>query len=131
MRVRKTDAAGDYVFGGNQQSFYRDQPEAVAQIVESRLNLWLGQWYLDLAEGTPYQTQVLGKYTEKTRDPVMRARILGSPGVSELKAFGSTFNGDTRALTVSAEIGTVYSTLTPTGRVSSTANLNTTVYQDR
>ncbi len=95
------------------------------------LHLWLGEWYLDLNEGTPYQTQVLGKYTEKTRDPVMRARILGSPGVTELKTYSSTTDGNTRTFSVSAEIVTAYTSLAPTGRVSATANLNTTVYQDR
>lgn len=131
MRVRKVDVNGDMTFGGNQASFYRDQPEAVAQVVESRLNLWLGEWFLDLNEGTPYQTQVLGKYTEKSRDPVMQDRILGTPGVTELKAYSSTTNGNTRSFFVSAEIVTAYTSLAPTGRVSSTANLNTTVYKDR
>ena len=131
MRVRKVDAQGDYVFGGNQAAFYRDQPEAVAQVVESRLNLWLGEWFLDLGEGTPYQTQVLGKYTEDSRDPVMQDRILSSPGVTEMKSYSSTFNGNTRGFSIAAEIGTVYFDVSPMGRVSSTANLNTTVYKDR
>lgn len=131
MRVRRVGPTGDMIFGGNQAAFHRDTPDAVAQVVESRLNLWLGEWYLDLDEGTPYQTQVLGKYTEKTRDPVMRARILGTPGVTELKSYSSTTNSDTRSFSLSAEIATAYSTLAPTGRVSSTANLNTTVYKDR
>ncbi len=56
----------------------------------------VGQWYLDLDEGTPYQTQVLGKYTEKTRDPVMQDRILGTPGVTGLKTYNSVFDGNTR-----------------------------------
>jgi len=131
MRVRKTDATGDMIFGGNQVSFHRDSPDAVAQVVDSRLHLWIGEWFLDLDEGTPYQTQVLGKYTEKTRDPEMRARILASPGVTELKSYNSTFNSDTRAFSLSAELVTAYTALAPTGRVSSTANLNTTVYKDR
>lgn len=131
MRVRKVDASGDMVFGGGQSSFHRDTPDAVAQVVESRLNLWLRDWYLDLNEGTPYQTSVLGKYTENARDPVMQARILETPGVTELAAYSSTFDPQTRAFRLSAEIVTAYTALAPTGRVSSTANLNTLVYQDR
>lgn len=131
MRVRRVDANGDMVFGGNQAAFHRDTPDAVAQVVESRLNLWLGEWYLDLDEGTPYQTQILGKYTQLTRDPEMQARILGTPGVTELAAYGSTFDPQTRSFSVSARIITAYTAIQPTGRVSSTANLNTTVYRAR
>ena len=131
MRVRKVDSTGDMQFGNGQASFHRDTPDAVAQVVESRLNLWLGEWYLDQLEGTPYQTQVLGKYTGQTRDPVMRARILDTLGVTELLSYDSTFDSQTRTFAVSARIGTAYTVQNPTGRVTSTANLNTTVYQDR
>ncbi len=60
MRVRKVDANGDMTFGGNQASFYRDQPRLSRRSWKVACNLWLGEWYLDLNEGTPYQTQVLG-----------------------------------------------------------------------
>lgn len=131
MRVRKVDADGDMVFGHGQSDYWRDVPDAVAQVVESRLNLWLGDWYLDLNEGTPYQTNVLGKYTENARDPVMRARILETQGVTQLVSYDSTFDGQTRAFSLRAEIATAYTAIAPTGRVSSTANLETLVYQDR
>lgn len=131
MRVRKTDANGDMVFGGNQAAFWRNAPEGVAQVVNSRLQLWVGQWYLDLDSGTPYQTRVLGKYTDKSRDPVLRARILGSPGVTEIAAYSSFFDSNTRSFSLSATLKTAYSVTTDLGRTSTTANLDTTVYQDR
>lgn len=108
MRVRRTDVSGDYVFGGGQAAFWRDAPEGVAQVVQSRLHLWSGEWYLDLDEGTPYRTEVLGKHTEATRDPVLQARILETPGVTEILTYDSRLDRQTRAFTVAAQIGTAY-----------------------
>lgn len=109
MRVRKVDATGDMTFGGNQQSFHRDTPDAVAQVVESRLNLWLGQWYLDLDEGLPVEENILGKYTGNRRDPAIRARILGTPGVYRIDNYSSQFDSNLRSFTVSAKLTTIYS----------------------
>jgi len=132
MRVRRVDASGDMVFGGNQAAFWQDAPDGVAQVVESRLNLWEGQWYLDAAEGTPYQTQVLGKRTEATRDPVLRARILETPGVTEIAADSSTLNRETRALAVSATINTAYTaSVLAAGLASTQATVSTSVYDGR
>lgn len=108
MRVRMVDANGDMVFGGDQAAFFRDAAEGVAQIVVSRLHLWSGEWFLDLNEGTPYTTEVLGKRTEATRDPVLRSRILDTPGVIEITAYDSVLNRETRGLSVAATINTLY-----------------------
>lgn len=121
LRVRKVDANGDRVFGGDQTAFHRNTPQAVAQVCESRLNLWTSQWYLDLNEGTPYETDVLGFRTEATRDAVLQARILGSPGVSEIKSYSSALNRQSRVFAPVATAETIYSAanqrLTADGRV--------------
>lgn len=109
MRVRKVDASGDMRFGRNQADYHRDSPDGVAQVVESRLNLWEGQFYLDLEEGTPYETQVLGRRTEALRDPALRTRILQTPGVARIEAYASALDRATRRLTVQATIATIYS----------------------
>lgn len=124
MRVRKVDSNGDAVFGGDQASFLRNTPDAVAQIVESRLNLWQGQWYLDLSDGTPYEQQVLGRYTANVRDAVLQARILTTPGVSGIKTYSGAYDGDPRQYTVSVRIETAYSSSASSGTV---AALNTKV----
>lgn len=131
MRVRKVGASGDMVFGGNQAAYHRDTPEAVAQIVESRLQLWEGQWYLDLDEGTPYETQVLGKRTEALRDPALRARILDTPGVTEIARYDSILNRDTRGFTVAATIETAFSRTDAQGRTTNTATINASVREAR
>lgn len=108
MRYRKLDANGDYSFGGQQADFYRDTPEAVAQAVQTRLLLLRGEWFLDITEGMPWSTEVLGKFTNGTYDSAIRQRILGTQGVTELTAYSSTLDGQKRALTVAATINTIY-----------------------
>ncbi len=108
MRYRKLDANGDMVFGGGQAAFWRDVPEAPAQAVLTRLRLQLGEWFLDTRDGTPWKTRVLGKYTANTRDPVIRARVLGSEGVIAIVAYGSQLDRETRRFAVQVTIDTRY-----------------------
>lgn len=108
MRVRKLDANGDMTFGGDQRSMLANSPEAVGQIVMTRLKLWLGEWWLDTSDGMAWQTKVLGKYTGSTRDVVIRERILGTPGVKSILSYSSQLDRETRAFAVQATIDTIY-----------------------
>ncbi len=127
MRVRKVSESGDMVFGRNPAAFHRNTPVGVAQIVESRLNLWSGQWYLDLDEGTPYETQVLGKYTEASRDAVLRQRILDTPDVVEIASYDSVLDRQTRSFTVRSTIVTAYSATDARGLPTDTASITASV----
>ncbi|ABS68878.1 hypothetical protein Xaut_3650 [Xanthobacter versatilis] len=108
MRYRKLDVNGDMMFGRGQADFYRDVPEAPAQAVKTRLFLRLGEWFLDTSDGTPWNTEILGAHTQNTRDAALRERIEGTTGVSSLDAYSSSYNSDTRSLSVSATITTSY-----------------------
>lgn len=110
MRYRKLNSAGDYTLGHGPVDFWRDVPQAPAQAVATRLRLLAGEWFLDFTEGTPYQGGVLGKHTQATYDPIIRDRILGTEGVTAILDYQSLFDGDARALTVSASIDTIYGT---------------------
>lgn len=112
MRYRKLDADGDYVFGGQQADFLTNEPEAVAQAVLTRLRLLRGEWFLDVTEGMPWATDVLGKYTGGTYDAAIRQCILGTRGVAEMTGYASAVDAETRALTVAATINTIYGTIT-------------------
>lgn len=114
MRYRKTDAAGDMVFGHGGSDYWQDVPEAVGAAVLSRLYLFLGEWFLDTADGTAWKTKVLGKYTGDTRDQVIRARILGTTGVSGIDSYSSDLDRQTRRFTVAATISTIYGQTTIT-----------------
>ncbi|MFP3756782.1 hypothetical protein SB751_23100 [Cupriavidus sp. SIMBA_020] len=112
MRYRKLSATGDYVFGGQHADFYKDTPEAVGQAVLTRLRLLRGEWFLDKAEGMPWSTEVLGKYTNGTYDAAIRQRILGTQGVQQITAYSSSLDTQKRALSVTATISTIYGTTT-------------------
>ena len=111
MRYRKLDADGDYVFGGSANDFLVNTPEAVGQAVLTRLRLHRGEWFLDTTVGMPWETDVIGKYTTGTADAAIRACILGTTGVTEITAYASR-DSDTRKLTVTASITTLYGTTT-------------------
>lgn len=108
LLVRQVDSTGDMVFGNSSKAFWRDVPDAVAQIAESRLGLWQGEWFLDITAGTPYRTRVLGNRTSATRDPTLRNRLLGTLGVRAIAAYSSVLDRDLRAYSVSATLDTIF-----------------------
>lgn len=108
MKYRKLDADGDMTLGHGEADYHIDTPAGVAQAVVTRLRLLAGEWFLDLAEGTPYDPAVLGKHTAETYGPVLRRRILKTEGVISLEYFEMIFDGDSRKITVIATADTVY-----------------------
>lgn len=112
MKYRKLDANGDYTFGTG-ADFLINSPDAVAQAVGTRLKLWSGEWFVDTTDGMPWNEQVLGKrQAGKNPDAAIRQRILGTDGVTAISSYESSFNGETRRLSVTATIETIYGTTT-------------------
>lgn len=108
MRYRKLDSNGDAVFGGDQSAFYVNVPAAVAQAASTRLGLQLGEFFLDVTDGTNWRTGVLGKYTQATRDDTIRTRILGTQGAISLESYSSVYDSASRTWTVNATLNTMY-----------------------
>ncbi|ELI8402948.1 hypothetical protein ACNVFO_002963 [Yersinia enterocolitica] len=114
MRYRREDENGDYTFGQGDNTFLIDSPEAVAQAVKTRFELWRGQWFLDLTEGTPYIQSVLGKQRSDVYILAIRERILDTQGVNSIQEFEANYNGDNRRVIFTATIDTIYGTTTVT-----------------
>lgn len=112
MRYRRLDANGDYSFGRQSADFYIDEPRAVAQAAMTRLMLYFGEWFLDTSDGTRWYESILGVNTRFTRDLEIKARVLGTPNVTEITSYSSNFDGNTRAFRVSLTINTPFG---PTG----------------
>ncbi len=108
MRMRKLTADGDMTFGSGQLDFYRDVPEAVGQAVKTRLLLWLGEWFLDINEGTAYMLGILGKHKKETANVTVQDRILGTQGMVSIENFESEINPDSRGYSLSSDINTIY-----------------------
>lgn len=109
MRVRTMSATGDMTFGGGSANFLVNSPAAVAQLAQTRVLLWTGQWYLDFTEGTPYPTQILGTHTQSLYDNAIVTRLLQTTGVTSLQAYSSQMTDSTRNLKFSATLNTLYS----------------------
>ena len=114
MKYRKLDPNGDFTISTG-ADFYIDSPEAVVQAVKTRLALFLGDWFLDLDDGVPWRTEVLGKYTQSTYDVVVKQRILATPGIRSILSYSSNMDGESRSLSYDILIDTIYGTVTIQG----------------
>ena len=108
MRIRAQSSDGDMQFGNSGADFYVNDKRGVAQNVQTRLGLYVRDWALATDAGTPWRTQVLGKRTDATRDPAIRARILSTPGVTGITSFASQLDRETRGYAAQVAISTVY-----------------------
>jgi hypothetical protein len=110
MRVRALDANGDMTFGKNAQDFLVNSPEMVGQCIQTRLKLFTNEWFLNLSDGTPWASEVLGKYTRGLYDAAIQNRILGSPGVLSIVSgsYSSVYTAETRALAIACTVNTQY-----------------------
>ena len=85
-----------------------NSPACVGQTVLTRLRLWLGDWFLDTSDGTPWM-RILGKPNGVSPDIYIKQRILATPGVSGIVSYTGVNNASTRSYTVTATISTIYS----------------------
>ena len=112
MTVRRLDENGDIVTQGTQ---FLTGIEEIEQTIRTRLRLFLGEYFRDISDGTPWFEQILGKGTSMSaREAALRNRILRTPGVVRLTSFSTDFNVDTRKYTVTAGALTTFGLLTVT-----------------
>ncbi|MHB9327415.1 hypothetical protein ACP3S7_07695 [Phytobacter ursingii] len=114
MQYRREDADGEYTFGRGDDTWLINSPEAVAQAIKTRFELWYGQWFLDTTTGTPWIQSVLGKQKPEIYNLAIRQRILETAGVSSITAFDTTVNTSTRRVSFTATVETLYGTTTVT-----------------
>lgn len=108
MTVRKLSPTGDFTFGNSQLNFWSNVPQAVAQVVQTSLLLWLGEWYLDVTAGMQWIQGVLGKHNQATADVTVQDYILGIQGVTGITSFGSLDQQNIRLYGASCTIDTLY-----------------------
>ena len=115
IRVRKLDANWDPVYGNGQDDYVYDV-YAVMQIIQSRLRLWLAEWWEDLDEGLPMFQKILGKMSTSKMavDRLIQARIAETIYVTSVVSFVSSFNSSTREYTCQATVNTEFGTIVVT-----------------
>lgn len=106
MTVRALDANGDIVT--REASFIGGKDE-IAQTIKTRLALFLGEYFRNIKEGTPWFEQILGKFASlDVVESVLRTRIATSPGVIRLTSFVADFDVNTRKYSLSVGVLTKY-----------------------
>ncbi|QDP56513.1 MAG: putative baseplate wedge protein [Prokaryotic dsDNA virus sp.] len=108
MTVRLLDAGGDISTSGQQ---FATEREEIAQTVQTRLRLFLGEYFRDVTDGTPWWESILGKEgTLSSKEAIIKSRIVRTEGVEQLVEFSTDFDINTRVYSVSAGILTQYGT---------------------
>lgn len=95
-------------FGHSAGDFLVNTPDAVAQAVMTSLKLWLGEWYLNITDGTPYLEGIIGRHAKDTADATLVARITSVQGMISIENFSSEVDPVTRKYTVSGLLNTIY-----------------------
>lgn len=74
--------------------------DAVAQNIRYRLRLFLGEYFLDVTEGTPWYQSILGKAPQDVAEVNLKQRIVSTPGVRGIERFTFSTDRDQRSITV-------------------------------
>lgn len=118
MTVRRIDPATGGIATSGQQ--FISGVDEIAQTIETRLRLFLGEYFRDTTEGTAWFQQVFAKNgTTSSKESVIRTRIAQTDGVIQLTSFETDFDVITRTYTVTAAVLTIYgeATINVTGIV--------------
>lgn len=106
MKVRRLDESGDLITRGK---MFLTEQEAIAQTIVTRLKLFLGEYFRDITDGTPWFQQILGKFENLNAvEALLRNRIARTQGVVRLLSFNLDYDINTRTLSVSSTVLTVY-----------------------
>lgn len=91
--IRNFDAeTGDLVTSGAQ---FLNGREATASAIRARLKMFFGEYFLDIADGTPWFQSILGKAPQEIAEAALKQRIATTPGVVKVTQF--SFNSDAQA----------------------------------
>lgn len=108
MRYRKHDSKGDFTFGHGGTDYYLDQPEAPGQAALTRCRQFVYEWFLDILDGTPYNPQILGKYTRVVWERAIKKRLRETPGVLTIDEFYTEIDETNRIAKFTTTITTIY-----------------------
>lgn len=106
MKLRIVDCSGDMCFGNSLNNFQTNTRGMVAQLISSRLRLWVGEFFADTSDGMPWSHDVLGNRTTSTYDAAIKDRILSTEGVVSIKSYSSSLAN--RKLSVNVSVLTEY-----------------------
>lgn len=129
ISIRGLDANHDPIYGNGPDAFLTDL-DAVAQIIQTRLLLFQGEWWANLTDGLPLFQTILGtdngKKTTVVSDAI-RAVIETTPYVIGVSAIYNNFDSTSRQYTFACQVETTFGSVTvqfQPGSSATIANLN-------
>lgn len=92
---------GDIVTSGDH---FVTGKEETRQACISRLRLFLGEYFLDATDGTPWFQSILGKASRDIAEANIKQRLLGTRGVIAINSFEMTSDTKKRKISVVATL---------------------------
>lgn len=109
------NADNDIFLGEDGSLAIVEEGAETVQHVRTRLQFFLGEWFLDLFAGTPWFEEILVKPADLGKvDSILRTRILQTPGVEELLSFSMDFDEVSRSLFIEFSAVTIYGVIDKT-----------------
>lgn len=123
MRVRRIDESGDIATSGVIWLYDRG---AVGQTIQTRLRLFLGEYFRDIQDGTPWFQEILGTFDNIGRiESIIKRRISETEGVDRILEFSTNYDPSTRIYSVNCNVLTQWGALDiqfDEGLISGTGN---------
>lgn len=89
--------------------------EGLRQKIESRLTLWLGDWFLNTTSGIPFLQNLIGRSTsgiaEQTAGAIISREVVKEPEVLSVKQSETQLDRRNRKFTYRAFVNTIYGVL--------------------
>lgn len=111
MIYRKLDNNGDYVFGGNKNS-YAVGVEAVRLAIFTRLRQLVHEWWEDLEDGLPLWQQIIGSKDKFRAESIIRKRVQSTKHAKSILYFHSNWDANNRKLSIQIVVDTEFGELT-------------------
>lgn len=92
---------GDIATSGRQ---FAEGPDETAQAVSYRLKLFLGEYFLNILDGTPWFQSILGKTPQEVAEINIKQRILTTQRVAGFTEFRFNTDRNQRKINVSAGV---------------------------
>lgn len=109
MISRALDSNNDLIIESGNFKLVEEGAETL-QHVRTKLQFYLGEWFLDLKSGIPYFQQIFTKPTNLANiESIFKSNILNTPGVERLLEFSMDYEGDSkRELNIYFSAETIY-----------------------
>lgn len=107
---RAIDSDSDWVFGRGRSSYFRNN-DAIQADIKTALQIFMGEVFWNTDFGVDWWNLIGGKNPAAQAGIVLQCRtvILGVDGVTQINTVNPTYNGPSRALSLSYSVNTIFS----------------------